>query len=347
MRQTLRRRRHRRRPQRAGRRRLSGEERALARSCSSAATGSAAPASRPSSSRASRCRWRRSCWACCASGSSRISSSSGTACASASAIPRSSCRSPTASMSSSTPTRRAPSKASRASRPSDADAYARFDDYTTGIARIVGDFMLQPQPSMSRVRRRLCRAGRQLQYASSSPASPTISGGSSHPTTSRGRWPTARCRAPTRAPMRRARPSRSSTTRQPISAALRQLGDRRRRDGLRHQGACERASLLWRRDPPRSTGRSYPLPWGSRRWRGARERRRDRGRRGALQSPIPKTTLLKLTPKEAVDAETAREGRAHQGEGLRREDQLRAVGVARLHRASGQDPRAAAFAAAS
>ena len=33
--------------------------------------------------------------------------------------------------------------------PKDAAAYARFDDYTTRTARIVGDFMLKPQPSMS------------------------------------------------------------------------------------------------------------------------------------------------------------------------------------------------------
>jgi phytoene dehydrogenase-like protein len=33
--------------------------------------------------------------------------------------------------------------------PEDAAAYARFDDYTTRIARIVGDFMLKPQPSMA------------------------------------------------------------------------------------------------------------------------------------------------------------------------------------------------------
>ena len=163
------------------------------------------------------------------------------ACGSAFATPRSSCRSPTASMSSSIRTAARTVASIARIAPEDAEAYARYDAYTTEIARIVGGFMLQPQPSMAEFAAAFtgangpdllnCGAVRQHCRLSRS--------ASSSPTTSRARWPMARCRAPTRAPTPRyglleVLPCRGRSRR-----PIRQLGDRRRRDGLGHQGAGE------------------------------------------------------------------------------------------------------------
>ena len=140
---------------------------------------------------------------------------------SSSASPRSSCHSPTASMSSLRRRRTHDGQHRARSRRKDAAAFPRFDEYTARIARIIGDFMLKPQPSLPQFaaaftgarrprhaelralleRRRLSRA--LLRVA----------------TMCWGRWPMAPC--PARPPVRArlARLSPNSITQPPSSTA--------------------------------------------------------------------------------------------------------------------------------